>query len=64
MKVSEFIRQWQLTGAVPDTKEPALAFWAGTLIGAGLHTHTVVTLEEARTFAIRAAEFIEERCRT
>ena len=66
MRVSQWIRQWQLTGAVPDEGDTTLAFWAGWLVSHAQSTTTVVVglpnkLDEAREMAIRAAEFIEER---
>lgn len=63
MKVSEWLREYQLTGKVPDHpdhNEAALAFWAGWLIGAGRQGSVVVSLADGLEMAIKAAEFIEE----
>jgi hypothetical protein len=61
VKVSQWLREYQISGQVPEANEPALlAFWAGWLIGAARHG-TVRTLDEARELAIKVAEFIEEQ---
>jgi hypothetical protein len=63
MKVSAWLRQWQLTGEVPDLKESErpneMAFWAGWLTGG--QTKTAVSMDDRRAMAIKAAEFIEEQ---
>jgi len=62
MKLSEFLRQYQLSGELPDDRGDAmLNFWAGWLIGNARNTATVTNFNEAREFAIKAAEFIETR---
>lgn len=62
MKVSEFLRQYHLTGKIPDVNDPDLSFWSGWLLGVAGHG-TPRTLDEARELAIKAAEFIEKQCR-
>ncbi len=66
MKVSEWLRQYQLTGEVPEVSDseagPALAFWAGWLIGPS-HSQTAVSMDDRRAMAIKAAEFIETHAR-
>lgn len=61
MKVSEFLRQYQLGGGVPETQktdDPMLPFWAGWMVGAS-GSRTAVNAEERLEMAIKAAEFIE-----
>lgn len=63
MKVSQWLRQYHLSGAVPeigDSEDPLIAFWAGWLIGSARRDGTATrTLDEAKEMAIKAAEFIE-----
>jgi hypothetical protein len=60
MKVSQFLRQWQILGQVPDGEhQRELAFWAGWLVGHA-RNGTARTFDEARELAIKAAEFIED----
>jgi hypothetical protein len=73
VKVSEWLRQYQLTGQIPDdADDPLIPFWAGWLIGASRRSGQIlaplpgvpvevqeVALKDAREMAIRAAEFIE-----
>lgn len=71
VKVSEFWREYHLTGAVPDErnfaaeaeKDAMLAFWSGWLIGRARSSQSVTNMNEARELAIKAAEFIEEHAR-
>ena len=62
MKVSTFLRQYQLTGEVPELGESErgteMSFWVGWLIGPS-HSQTAVTMDDRREMAIKAAEFIE-----
>jgi len=60
MKVSEWLRQYQISGEVPQAPkgEEMIAFYAGWLIGA--QTRTDETMEVKIAFAIKASEFIEE----
>ena len=64
MKVSEWLRQYQLTGSVPTAPEgeEMLAFWAGWLIG---HSRRIElqTLEQGIEQAVQAAEFIEKHAK-
>lgn len=62
MKVSEFIRQYQITGCVPPGDDSMVAFWAGWLIGSGRRVE-LRTMEESIEMAAKAAEFIESRAR-
>ena len=66
MKMSQWLREWQLTEAVPEVSEAEtgrlLAFWAGWLVGPS-HAQTVISLDDSREMAIRAAEFIESQAR-
>lgn len=78
MKVSEWLREYQLTGRVPDhpDEEPTFAFWCGFLIGAARRERQVEpagTTEDERIargaaqnleMAIRIAEFIERQATT
>jgi hypothetical protein len=61
MKVSEFLRHYQITGKVPDAKDPAVAFWAGWLMGG--KTRLEVSLAQDIEMAAKAAEFIEEHAK-
>ncbi len=67
MKVSEWLRRWQISGEIPDTPkdDPMLVFWGGWLTGAarGGRFQTEVTFEDGRDMAIKVAEFIEERAK-
>ena len=59
MKVSEFLRAWQLTGELPEIKDdPLIAFWAGHLVGV---PSIATNYDERREMAIKCAEAIEER---
>jgi hypothetical protein len=64
MKVSEWLRRYQVSGEVPDTPsdDPMMAFWCGWLIGHGMRGVSR-TYDEARDMAIKVAEFIEERAK-
>lgn len=60
MKVSQYLRQWQITEKVPDEGSAELAFIAGWLVGTarqGLTTNH----DQAREMAIKIAEFIENQ---
>lgn len=65
MKVSEWIREYQLTGKVPDGDgDSRLPFWAGWLIGGSRSSTTVEVpgrfpMDNALDMAIRIAEYIE-----
>jgi hypothetical protein len=61
MKVSEFLRQYQITGKVPDEVDSELAFWSGWLLASGGRV-LIATKEQHFQTAIAAAEFIESRC--
>lgn len=65
MKVSEWLRQHHLSGAVPEvgeSEDPLIAFWAGWLIGSARRDGTLTrTLDDAKEMAIKAAEFIESQ---
>jgi hypothetical protein len=66
MKVSEWLRQYQITGEVPTAPagEELIAFWAGYLTGVPIRSgQTVTTPTERMEMAIKAAEFIEEHAR-
>lgn len=64
MKVSEYLRQYQLTGEVPDDGgDSLLNFYAGWLIGAARKSRAVTDFNGAREMAIRVAEEIESRVR-
>jgi hypothetical protein len=63
MKVSEWLRKYQITGAVPDEKglsmdstDAVFAFWCGWLMRETMLTRTI---DDQLAMAIRAAEFIE-----
>lgn len=60
MKVSEWLREYQLTGAVPEQGNAEFAFWCGWLVSHARQGLTVSNLDEARQMAIKAAEFIEK----
>lgn len=59
MKVSEFLREYQLTGRVPNSGGDLCAFWAGWLIGNAMRGSVKSSPEERLEMAIKAAEFIE-----
>lgn len=59
MRVSEFLREYQLTGKVPTADNPMCAFWAGWLIGNAMRGRVEANPEERLSMAIQAAEFIE-----
>jgi uncharacterized protein YyaL (SSP411 family) len=59
MKVSEFLREYQLIGVVPTAEHAMVAFWSGWLIGNAIKSRTVCGGNEAIEMAIKAAEFIE-----
>ena len=61
MKVSAFLREYQLTGKVPTADNPMCAFFAGWLIGNAARGEVVINTEDAISMAIQAAEFIEEQ---
>lgn len=60
MKASEWLRRYQVTGAVPEGESAEFAFWMGWMIGPN-HTLLDTTLDERRAMAIKAAEFIESQ---
>jgi hypothetical protein len=60
MKVSEFLRRWQISGEVPDEGGAEVAFWAGWLLNANSRL-LIQTPDQARDMAIKAAEFIESQ---
>jgi len=63
VKVSTFLREYSLTGRVPENKDaPMVAFWAGWLMGHGLRIE-LGTPQEQLEVAIKAAEFIEEHAK-
>jgi hypothetical protein len=53
--VSQWLREYQLTGKVPKVNEPMLPFWAGWLMGTP--TASAITMSEK----LEMAEFIEEQ---
>ena len=59
MKVSEWLREYQITGLVPDHpgENPMLAFWAGWIMGN--QGKVIATSEQRLAAAIQCAEFIE-----
>lgn len=62
MKVSTWLRQYQLTGEVPEGETAEFSFWCGWLLGqARTSSQVATTLDEQRTMAIKAVEFIEEQ---
>lgn len=63
MKVSEFLRQYQLGNGVPDTHgDPEVAMWAGWLFAAAGGIHKPNTGERLE-MACQAAEYIEKKAR-
>ena len=61
MKVSDFLRRYQISGQLPDDEgDEMLTFYAGWLIGAS-YKGTITTMDQARKDAIKIAEFIESR---
>jgi hypothetical protein len=63
MKVSDFLRQYQLSGELPDDGgDEMLNFYAVWLITASYKV-TITTIDQARKDAITIAEFIEKRAR-
>ena len=63
MKVSEFIRQYQISGQVPTPDDSMVAFWGGYLIFAAYRDGRLRTMEQSIEMAIKAAEFIEEHAK-
>lgn len=67
MKVSAFIREYQITGKVPESKrdvDAMVAFWSGWLMGAARsHARSTTTMEQSIALALKISEFIEERAR-
>jgi uncharacterized protein YyaL (SSP411 family) len=65
MRMSEWLRQYQLTGIVPETHgdDTMLPFWAGWMYSVS-QQGTAVTPAERLEMAIKAAEFIEDRARS
>lgn len=61
MKVSEYLREWQLSGQVPEGASTELAFFAGWLVGSA-REGMALNLDMGREMAIRVAEFIENQC--
>jgi hypothetical protein len=62
VKVSEWLREFQLTGIPPDVEDdPWIAFWCGWL--SAPHGLLEVRFQERIDIAIKAAEFIEERAK-
>jgi hypothetical protein len=63
MKVSEFLRRYQVDGQLPDDNgDSKLSFFAGWLVSACfMRTH--VNLDQARQIAVYVSEFIETRVR-
>jgi len=62
MRMSQALREWQLTGEVPET-DPVMSFWMGWLCGGGRIITDPKDMNDRRDMAIRCAEFIEERAR-
>lgn len=64
MRMSEWLRQWQISGEVPESggESPELAFWAGWLFGS-TGPRVATGMDERREMAIKCAEFIESRAR-
>ena len=58
MKASDWLKEYQVTGKVPEEGTPEFAFWMGWMIGPS-HTLLDTTLDDRRAMAIKAAEFIE-----
>ncbi len=67
MKVSDWLRHYQLTGQPAENEDGnELAFWGGWLYSHGQRAFGVVVQnpqEAGLQMAIRAAEFIESRAR-
>jgi hypothetical protein len=65
MRVSEWLREYQLTGVVPECRgdDSMIAFWAGWLTGRSSEGNRIEHLSDPRNLdmAIKAAEFIEGR---
>jgi len=63
MKVSEYLRHYQLTGQPPELHESReIDFWCGFLLGAvASGSKTTANLIERVELAIKLAEFIELR---
>jgi hypothetical protein len=60
MKVSEWLRTYQIAGQPPEIDNPPeIAFWCGFLIGMGSRSSTAVSIPEKLEIAIKCAEFIE-----
>ena len=64
MKVSEWLRKYQLTGQIPDTPDgvdPNIAYWCGWLMGNSSRVQRTERLSDPHNLeqAIAAAEFIE-----
>lgn len=63
MKVSEWLREYQLTGAVPEARgdDSMIAFWSGWLIGRSSEANRIERLSDPQNLemAIKVAEFIE-----
>lgn len=60
MKVSEYLRRYQISGRIPDDRgDEMLCFWTGWLIGTARRGETSLNFDDAREMAIKAAEFIE-----
>jgi hypothetical protein len=64
VKVSEFLRQYQITGLVPETPpdDAMVAFWAGWLMG-GKGQLLQFSSETRLETACKAAEFIEDHAK-
>jgi hypothetical protein len=63
MKVSEYLRRYQLSGELPDDGgDSMLTFWAGWLTGI-CYRGTVCDVSQAREMAVKIAEFIEAHVR-
>ena len=64
--MSQWLREYQLTGKVPEVEDRELAFWGGWLLAWSKPRVTIFgdpskTIEESLIMAIRLAEFIEEQ---
>lgn len=64
MKVSEWLRRYQISGEPPLDEDSTLAFWCGWLL-ASVATGGRIARGDPRNveMAIKAAEFIEERAK-
>jgi hypothetical protein len=63
VKVSEYLRRYQLAGEPPDNGGDAmLDFWGGWLCGV-CYRGTICDLNQAREMAVKVAEFIEAHAR-